>query len=207
MTYRDAREGKWRGNWRMEWVASTLHTTSELDVSSITTADAHTSAASSRLNWRPCRFKWTRPFRRKRNVVSARVPSNFKRSLPVIVRGGSRQWFILYYQILGEDLCASVLYLTHIMGGVYRCFPQEISIVKLSWSLPPICCPNHDQLVVLCAVTPCVWFFTWGFVKMKWNIYFVEHNSLIKELCSTKYIFHFIVILYLPIPVAAPSKA
>ena len=58
-------EGKWRGNWRMEWVASTLHTTSEHCVSSITTADAHTSAASSRLNWLPCRFKWTRPFRRK----------------------------------------------------------------------------------------------------------------------------------------------
>jgi len=56
---------KWRGNWRMEWVASTLHITSEHGVSSITTADAHTSAASSRLNWRPCRFQWTRPFRRK----------------------------------------------------------------------------------------------------------------------------------------------
>jgi hypothetical protein len=28
-------------------------------------ADAHTSAASIRLNWRPRRFKWTRPFRRK----------------------------------------------------------------------------------------------------------------------------------------------
>jgi len=49
----------------MEWVASTLHTISEHGVSSITTADAHTSAASSRLNWRPRRFKWTRPFRRK----------------------------------------------------------------------------------------------------------------------------------------------
>ena len=61
----DAREGKWRGNWRMQWVASTLHTTSERSVSSISTADAHTSAASSRLNWRPHRFKWTRPFRRK----------------------------------------------------------------------------------------------------------------------------------------------
>jgi len=61
----DAREGKWRGNWRMEWVASTLHTTSEHGVSSITTSDAHNSAASSRLNWRPRRFKWTRPFRRK----------------------------------------------------------------------------------------------------------------------------------------------
>jgi len=49
----------------MEWVVSTLHTTSELGVSSITTADAHFSGASSRLNWPPCRFQWTRPFRRK----------------------------------------------------------------------------------------------------------------------------------------------
>jgi len=41
------------------------HTTSERGVSSITTTDAHTSAASIRLNWRPRRFKWTRPFWRK----------------------------------------------------------------------------------------------------------------------------------------------
>ena len=65
MAHGDTREGNWRGNWRMEQVASTLHTTSERGVSSITNADAHTSAASSRLNWRPCRFKWTCPFRRK----------------------------------------------------------------------------------------------------------------------------------------------
>ena len=65
MAHGDAREGKWRGKRRMEWVASTLHTTSEHGVSSSTTADAHTSAASSRLNWRPRRFKLTRTFRRK----------------------------------------------------------------------------------------------------------------------------------------------
>ena len=65
MAHGDAREEKWRGNWRKEWVASTLHATSEHGVSSITTADAHTSAASSRMNWRPRLFKWTRPFRRK----------------------------------------------------------------------------------------------------------------------------------------------
>jgi hypothetical protein len=41
------------------------HATSEYGIASITTADAHTSAASSRLNWRPRRFKWSRPFRRK----------------------------------------------------------------------------------------------------------------------------------------------
>jgi len=65
MAHGGAREGKWRGKWPMEWVASTLHTTSEHGVSSITTSDAHTSAASSRLNWRPRRIKWTHPFRRK----------------------------------------------------------------------------------------------------------------------------------------------
>ena len=66
MAHGDARVGgEWRGNWRMEWVASTLHTTSEHGVSSITTADGHTSAANSPKNWRPSRFKWTRPFRRK----------------------------------------------------------------------------------------------------------------------------------------------
>ena len=41
------------------------HTTSERGISGITNADAHTSAASSGLKWRPRRFKWTRPFWRK----------------------------------------------------------------------------------------------------------------------------------------------
>jgi len=65
MAHGDAQEGKWRGNWRMEWVASTLHTTSEHGVSSITTADVNTSAASSWLNWWPRQFKWTLLFYRK----------------------------------------------------------------------------------------------------------------------------------------------
>jgi len=65
MAHCDAREGKWRWNWLMESVASTLHTTSEHGVPNITTAYEHTSVASSRLKWRPCRFKWTSPFRRK----------------------------------------------------------------------------------------------------------------------------------------------
>jgi len=41
MAHGDALEGEMKGaNWRMQWVASTLHTTSEHGVSSITTADA-----------------------------------------------------------------------------------------------------------------------------------------------------------------------
>jgi len=75
MAHGDAREGKWRGHWRMQWVASTLHTTSEHGVSSITTADAHSSAASSRLNWRPqADLNVLVRFAERRNLVSARVP-------------------------------------------------------------------------------------------------------------------------------------
>ena len=67
MAHDDAREGKWRGNWQMQWVASILHTTTEHGVSSITTADAHTSAAQQSTDLTPPtgRFKWTRQFGRK----------------------------------------------------------------------------------------------------------------------------------------------
>jgi hypothetical protein len=81
MAHGDVREGKWRGNWRMEWVASTLHTNSELGVSNITTADAHTSPASSRLNWRPADLNGLVRFAERRNLVSVCLPSYLKRSL------------------------------------------------------------------------------------------------------------------------------
>jgi hypothetical protein len=57
------------------------HTTSELGVSSTTNADAHTSAASSRLNDAPAHLNGLVRFAERRNLVSARVPSRFKRSL------------------------------------------------------------------------------------------------------------------------------
>jgi len=77
----DAREGKWRGTWRMEWEASTLHTTSERGASIITTADAHTSAASSRRTDAPADLNGLVRFAETRNLVYACVPSHFKRSL------------------------------------------------------------------------------------------------------------------------------
>ena len=74
MAHGEARQGKWRENWWMQWVAATLHTTWEHGVSSITTADAHTSAASSRLNWRPpTELNGLARFAERRNLVSVRV--------------------------------------------------------------------------------------------------------------------------------------
>jgi len=60
----------------MQWVASTLHTTSEHGVSSITTADgAHLGCQqSTELKPRPPgRFKWTRPFRPKDEIRFLRM--------------------------------------------------------------------------------------------------------------------------------------
>jgi hypothetical protein len=68
------------------------HATSEHGVSSITTADARTSAASSRLNWRPCRFKWTRPFRRKMKSSFCACAITFQmQSTIALQKGGNNQ--------------------------------------------------------------------------------------------------------------------
>jgi hypothetical protein len=88
------REAKWRGNWQIEWVASTLLTTSEHDVSCITTADAHNSAASSRLNWHPHphpndNLNGLVPCAERRNLVSARVSSHF--NWPLLTKGGREE--------------------------------------------------------------------------------------------------------------------
>jgi len=70
---------------------------------------AHTSAASSRLNWRPCRFKWTRPFRRKtksgfcactitfqlastHRLLHRRVRVKEKRSIPLTTPRRKASW-------------------------------------------------------------------------------------------------------------------
>jgi len=63
MAHGDERKGKWRWNWRMQWVASTLHTTSEHGVSNCWCAHLGWPA----VDWTdaPLRFKWTSPFIRK----------------------------------------------------------------------------------------------------------------------------------------------
>jgi len=70
----------------MEWVASTVHTTSEHSVPSITRADAHISTASSWQNWRPCRFKWTHLFLRKKKSCFWACAITFQRQSTALYR-------------------------------------------------------------------------------------------------------------------------
>jgi hypothetical protein len=146
MAHGDAREGKWRENWRMEWVAKTLHTTSELGVSSIITVYMHTSAASSRLNWRPCPFKWTRPFRRKTKsgfcacAITFQKQSNnyitslntdclkFSRKLPLNILDCSNYSHCDMYQFCFFKTWQFIPYI-----GVFTLRP--LSKMKVSWAV------------------------------------------------------------------------
>jgi len=68
------------------------HITSKCGVSCITNADEHTPAASSRLNWRPCRFKWTRPFRRETKSGFCACAITFQTHYTTT--GTSHVWFV-----------------------------------------------------------------------------------------------------------------
>jgi hypothetical protein len=131
MAHGDAREGKWRGNWRIKWVDSTLHTTSEHGVSSITTADAHTSAASSWLNWRLADLNGLVLFAERRNLVSGRVPSHFKRSLlPINIqcRLSKAKYGIKLTSVTLVTACRWMLYLTSTLT-------QELNYTAMRLSL------------------------------------------------------------------------
>ena len=70
------------------------HATSESGISSITKADVYTSAASSRLKWRPHRFEWTRPFRGKTKSGFCAFAIRFRTSYTMLQcrprRGGEK---------------------------------------------------------------------------------------------------------------------
>ena len=141
MAHGNAREGKWRGNWRMEWVSSTFHTTSELGVSSITTADAHNSAASSRLNLRSCRFKWTRPFRRKRKSGFLGVCHHISTGLYLHTSvSEERTGCILGVRVIGSTNQPQSQWRAEIsvfIVGCYQRFPSSANVrIPLASALP-----------------------------------------------------------------------
>jgi hypothetical protein len=77
MAHGDAREGKCKGNWRMDWEASTLHTTSEHGVSSITTLMRTPRLPVVEWTDAPADLNGLVHFAERRSLVSVRVPSHF----------------------------------------------------------------------------------------------------------------------------------
>ena len=65
MAHGDAREGKWRGNWRMQWVASTLTPPPNVVYPALLKLMRTTRLPVVDWTDAPHRFKWNRPFRGK----------------------------------------------------------------------------------------------------------------------------------------------
>jgi hypothetical protein len=92
MAHGDAGEGKWRGNWRMEWVASTL--TLPRNVAYPALLPWMRTPRLPAVDWTdaPVDLNGLVRFGERRNLVSARVPSRFKRSLLSYLKEITAQW-------------------------------------------------------------------------------------------------------------------
>ena len=126
------------------------HTTSEHGVSSITNADAHTSATSSRLNWRPpADLNGLVRFAERRNLVSARVPSRFKRTLHWNFQTFSKlthhvRWLcdlLTENEVSGGPghLCNSGFLAFQSYFTLWLAMVPKIASSMLSWTFPQTC--------------------------------------------------------------------
>ena len=81
MAHGDAREGKWRGNWRMEWVASTLTRPRNMVYPPLLTLMRTPRLPA--VDWTDCPADLNGLVRlgERRNVVSARVPTGSARAV------------------------------------------------------------------------------------------------------------------------------
>jgi hypothetical protein len=92
MAHGDARVGKWRGNWRREWVASTLTLPRKVVYPAL--LPLMRAPRLPVLDWTdsPAELNGLVRFGETRNLVFARVPTRFKRTLLTgrhLWRGGS----------------------------------------------------------------------------------------------------------------------
>ena len=81
MAHGDAREGKWRGNWRMEWVASTLTRPRKVVYPALLTLMRTPRLPAVDWTDSPADLNELVRLGERRNVVSARVPSGSARAL------------------------------------------------------------------------------------------------------------------------------
>jgi len=86
MAHGDAREGKWRGNWRMEWVACTLKLSQNVVYPALLTLMRTPRLPAVDWTDAPADLNGPVRFSEKQNLVSARVPSRFKCTIAQILK-------------------------------------------------------------------------------------------------------------------------
>jgi hypothetical protein len=115
MAHSDTREGKWRGNWQMEWLASTLHTTSDMVYPAL--LPLMCTPQLPVIDWTdaPANLNGLIRFAERRNLVSVHVASHlnwplhstFFRSLPL---------FLILVMVLSVCLTTTLLLMAACMS-------------------------------------------------------------------------------------------
>jgi hypothetical protein len=81
MAHGDAQDGKWRGNWRMGWVASTLTLPRNMVYPALLTLMRTPQLPAVDWTDSPTDSNGLVHFSKRWNLVSVRVPSSFKRAI------------------------------------------------------------------------------------------------------------------------------
>ena len=100
MAHGDAREGKWRGNWRMEWVASTLTRPRNVVYPPLLTLMRTPRLPAVDWTDSPADLNGLVRLGERRNLVSARVPSGSARALILVMDCILLHWVSLLVEIL-----------------------------------------------------------------------------------------------------------
>jgi len=113
MAHGDSREGKWRGNWRMEWVAITL--TLPRNVVYPALLKLMRTPRLPTVDWTdaPADLNGLVHFCERRNLVSARVPSHFKRTIPYLRVLGYRQHVLMLLEHWSSNMVCTVGFYVH----------------------------------------------------------------------------------------------
>ena len=105
VTHGDAREGKWRGNWRMQWVASTLTRPRNVVYPALLTLMRTPRLPA--VDWTDSPADLNRLVRlgERRNVVSALVPSGSAWALHPKVSDGISAWAPTTLTVTSGGVC------------------------------------------------------------------------------------------------------
>ena len=136
----DAREGKWRGNWRMEWVASTLTPSpNAVYAALLKLMRTHLGCQQPTELTSPTDLNGLVLFWERRNLVSAHVPSRSARAIQTLqvkdkaitlqawtVPQGSRKFRLPDFKTIGKNKGFSALRSSHLNS------PLKIFVVLIS---------------------------------------------------------------------------
>ena len=167
----DAREGKWRGNWRIEWLASTLTRPRNVVYPALLTLMPTPRLPAVDWTDSPADLNGLVRLGERRNVVSARVPSGSARALTrnfSVLQSGRSLWVLASFPF----------------KGYFGLYPRDYSgrISKVTSHLQQFC-----RLMLTAIITPLSSGDITAVAQVPFGLYVDNFNLILPTKFSTKY--------------------